>query len=573
MGQQARSAAGTRLAPGGHGGSVVTRPSDYPDPRVIAQLALPVAYPHDADAAAGIAEIQTHLSHVFLTRTRVYKFRKAVRLSFVDFGTREERNADCLREVALNRRLAPDVYLGVAPLEIGEGSVRVGAPAETLAGDDGAAFEHCVVMRRLPEGRDALHLLETGALRPSHLERLADCMAAFHAAHGLGVPAPFAPDEWLACCTEPLAASFRAIAESGIDVGPGLAHARERARAFVRDHAERFEHRRRLGRAVDAHGDLHLQHVWFESDDAAPLVIDCLEFDARLRRIDVAAEVAFTAMDLAYRGHPGLASFFLRRYARASGDFDLYGVVDFFAGYRAAVRAKVAAIAAGEAEIEAVQRERAAESARRHTAFAAEALAQRPPGAVVLVGGLVGTGKSTVAEALADALDAAPGVAVVSSDRERKRQAGLDPLARTHAGPDAGLYAPEAVRETYAALRAHARPLSRSGRVAVLDATWSSRAERHQALGLAAELGARLLFVETRCEGPVAVERLRRRREAGGDPSDAGPERHAVSAARFEPLEGDERAHRRVVATDASDWRAQVQAIAQEIGSAASPRP
>jgi aminoglycoside phosphotransferase family enzyme/predicted kinase len=551
----------------------VTSPPDYPDPAVIARLALPAAHPHDPDAGAGLEAVQTHLSHVFLSRRHVYKFRKAVRLSFVDFSTREERNADCLREVALNRRLAPDVYLGVAPLLPDDAGLVVGEPRETLAGRTGPGGlvpEHCVVMRRLPAGRDALSLLEAGTLTPAQLERLAERMAVFHDAHTLGTPAPFDPDDWLARCTEPTEASFRAVAESGADGGAALPRARERAESFVREHAERFERRRSHGRAVDAHGDLHLQHVWFERDDADPLVIDCLEFDVRLRHIDVAAEVAFTAMDLGYRGHRELAELFLRRYARASGDFDLYNVVDFFVGYRAAVRAKVAAIAAGDPDIAEEQRRGAAESARRHVAFAADALARRPPGSLVLVGGIVGTGKSTLAEALAERLDAGPGVAVVSSDRLRKRRAGLSPDERTDSAPDAGLYAPDEVRRNYAALLEQARPVCASGRVAILDATWSSRAERHRAIALAAELGARPLFVEARCDAQIALERLRRRAQAGADPSDAGPERHAASVARFEPLEGDELVHRRVIPTDAPDWRDRLQAIADELRTAAA---
>jgi aminoglycoside phosphotransferase family enzyme/predicted kinase len=544
----------------------MTASPDYPDPEVIAGLAEPRAYPKDPEAGAGRVEVvQTHLSHVFLTPTRVYKFRKAVDLPFVCFASREERNADCLREVALNRRLAPDVYLGVAPLVVAPGGVRVGAPAEDLDASSAAPREHCVVMRRLPEGRDALGLLEKGALTQRQLERLADRMAAFHATHSLGAPAPFEREDWYARCTEPVDASFRTIEDAGVDAGPELPRARCLALDFARHHAGRFEQRRACGRAVDAHGDLHLQHVWFEADDAEPLVIDCLEFEPRLRQIDVAAEIAFTAMDLGYRGHPALAGSFLRRYARAADDFDLYGVVDYFVGYRAAVRAKVAAIAAGDTALEAAQRGQAAQSARRHVAFAAQALSPRKPAALVLVGGVVGTGKSSVAEALAAALDAAPGAAILSSDRVRKRLAGLGALERSGAGPDEGLYAPDAVHETYAALLERTRPVLASGRVALLDATWASRAERRRAWQLAAEQGVPACFVETRCGPAETLERLRRRSACGGDASDAGPERYRVSAARFEALEAGECTHLRVVHTDAPDWRDAVTWIASEL--------
>ena len=122
--------------------------------------------------------------------------------------------------------------------------------------------------------------------------------------------------------------------------------------AFAGKHADRFERRRLAGCAVDGHGDLHLQHLWFERDDGDPIAIDCLEFSEPLRRIDAAAEVAFPAMDLRYRGVAAEAERFLRVYARERDDFDLYAVVDFFASYRAAVRAKVASIAVADAAID-----------------------------------------------------------------------------------------------------------------------------------------------------------------------------------------------------------------------------
>jgi len=532
---------------------------DGPGEGVWAGLARADAYPNDPDAAAGVEWVQTHLSHVFLTRTRVYKFRKAVDLGFVDFSTRAERNADCLREVTLNRRLAPDVYHGVAALLGREDARRVGPVGEALT----AGAEHCVVMRRLPAGRDASSLLEAGVLCAEQIDRLAGLVARFHAGHGLGTPAPFAPDDWLARCTEPAEQNFRSLAEAGPSVIPPerLALARERARGFVAEHAGRFERRRAAGRAVDAHGDLHLQHVFFERDDAEPLVIDCLEFTERLRHIDAAAEVAFPAMDLAYRGHPRWAERFLRVYAAASDDFDLYSVVDYFTAYRAGVRAKVAALAARDAGIAVAQREAARESARRHLELAALALAPRPPRALVLTSGVVGTGKSTVAARLAERLDAV----VIASDRVRKHRLGLAPEADARAAWGAGAYAPEAVARVYAALFERARPVLASGRVAILDATFACRDRRTEARALAAELGCPAFLVETLADPERTLERLAARRAAGGDPSDAGPEIYAQSAKSFEPVDEWPAAERATVRTDAPDWPRAADAVAERI--------
>ena len=529
-------------------------------PEDLRALAAPSAHPGDASAAGGVEWVQTHLSHVFLTSARVYKFRKAVDLDFVRFTQRAERDADCLREVALNRRLAPDVYLGVAPLL--RAPVRIGPIGETIAreAEQGPAAEYCVVMRRLPAGRDALSLLERGALSAAQIDRAAARIARFHAAHALGTPAPFSADDWRRRCVEPVEDNLRLLADAppGLIAADTLAELASRTRAFARAHAARFERRRLAGRAVDAHGDLHLQHLWYESDDGEPIAIDCLEFSEALRRIDVAAEVAFPAMDLRYRGAVALAERFLRRYARESDDFDLYAVVDYFASYRAGVRAKVASIAAADASMAPAQRARAAESARRHLALALEQLAPRGHAALLLVGGIVGTGKSTAAAELADVLE---GV-VVASDRVRKRQAGLAPTARTHAGLDADLYAPAQNERVLDGLFERAAPVLASGRVALLDATWSRAADRARARAFAQASGIPALFIETRCAASVARERLARREAAGRDASDAGPAFYDRSVERFEPPREWPAAQLRVVHTDRDDWRRELRAIA-----------
>jgi uncharacterized protein len=509
-------------------------------------------FPEDATAAAGVEWIQTHLSHVYRTGSRVYKFRKPVDLGFVCFASRAERNADCLREIALNRRLAPDVYLGVAPLLAGAGGLRVGPVAEALAGGQDA-FEHCVVMRRLPDGRDALSLLAGGRLTAARIDALAGRIARFHADHGLGRPAPFAPEEWLEHCTRPVEENFRALEEAPPEVAPreALGRARERARRYTALHADRFEQRRCDGRAVDAHGDLHLQHVWYEHEDAEPIAIDGLEFSTSLRRIDAASEVAFPTMDLRYRGAAALGERFLRRYALESDDYSLYSVVDYFLAYRAGVRAKVAALAACDAGIEPEQRENAGASARRHLDLATDALADRAPPALVLTAGVVGTGKSTVADALADEL----GGVVIASDRVRKRLLGHAVTDRLDEGWRAGAYSDSNTERTYAGMVERARPVLASGRCAVLDATFSTRAHREQATCLAREVGCEAWLVEVRCAPREARLRLSRRAATGTDPSDAGPERHAASAAGFESTEEWPSARRVRIHTDRADWR------------------
>ncbi len=524
-------------------------------------LAQPSAHPHDASAAGGVSWIQTHISHVFLTRARVSKLRKPVGLAFLDFRAREARNLDCLNELALNRRLAPDVYLGLAPVEFANGAARIGALREDLA----AGCEHVVVMRRLREGCDALSLLERGALRAEHVDLVALRVAAFHGAHELGRPAPFTAEDWRERIAKPVRDTLTPLADAARE--GALAASDVAALAIVSEQAlaraaPAFEARRQRGGAVDAHGDLHLQHIWFEGGAADPILIDCIEFSERLRRIDAAAEVAFLAMDLRYRGAAALAERFLRRYAAARDDFDLYRVVDFYAAYRAAVRAMVAALAAGEAELPPAQRARAAESARRHVALALELLApwrpfaepQRAP--LVVVCGSVGSGKSTAAEALADACE---GV-VISSDRTRKALAGVAETAR-----GADLYAPARIAAVYAALLERATPVLASGRVAILDATYARREERAHVLAFAAEARAPAWLLEVTCRAEVARARVVARAARGDDPSDAGAPRVDVSRREFEAPDEWPAERRLVVETDAEGWQAALGRVAERL--------
>jgi aminoglycoside phosphotransferase family enzyme/predicted kinase len=532
---------------------------------LVAALAEPAAYPADASARRGVTHVQTHISHVFLTDARVYKLRKAVSPGFLDFATRAARNADCEREVRLNRRLAPDVYLGVAPLEGGAAGYHVG----DLGEETRTAAEHVVVMRRLPDGGDALSLLARGALTPAHMLAAAARIAAFHRAEGLGAPAPWTREAWLARIDGPMRDNLAGLARDAAAAGlaPGAIEALGAAWALaLAACGASLEARRSAGRAVDGHGDLHLAHLWFEAGASAPLFIDCIEFSDELRRIDAAADVAFLAMDLAYRDHAALGELFLARYAEGADDPGLYDVVDLYAAYRAAVRAKVAALAAADREIAGAQREAAAASAARHLALAQPLLEPRSPGPLVLVGGSVGTGKSSVANALAEATPAA----VLASDRVRKTLAGLPPEAHAPAAAGAGLYTAAWSERTYAALLERATPALRSGRLVVLDATWSARAGRDRARALARRLGAAAWFVRVDCAEETALERVRRRAARGLDPSDAGPERVAPSRREFEPLDEWPRETRLELATGEPAWRDELRRLVARIRGAAA---
>jgi predicted kinase len=280
------------------------------------------------------------------------------------------------------------------------------------------------------------------------------------------------------------------------------------------------------GRIRDGHGDLRLEHVYFE--DGVPVILDCIEFNERFRMGDVASDAGFLAMELDGRGRRDLAGSFLGRFAQASDDYDLYGVVDFYLSYRAWVRGKVAAFLAADPSTPAQKAARKADEARALFVQAEGYTRPRDPLApVIAVGGLIASGKTVLAEALARAL----GLPVVASDRTRKWLAGVAPTERA----PAAAYAEEFSRRTFDEVFRRAEVVLRSGRGVVLDTTFRGRDLRRRARDLAARHGRQFLFVETTCDDATLRERLRRR-AAGPSVSDATEPLLDRMRAEFEPV-------------------------------------
>jgi aminoglycoside phosphotransferase family enzyme/predicted kinase len=481
------------------------------------------------DASAPVELRATHASWVYLAGADVWKVKRPVDLGFLDFTSLEARRRDCEDEARLNRRLAPSIYLGVEPVRRGPGGLELGGA--------GPVVDWAVHMRRLPDGASAAARLARGVLGPAELEALAACVADFHRA-ARETPAWGERARLRANVDENFAETERFVGDSVGDLVDRETF--EDARAFqtrwLDEHAALLEARVAAGRIREGHGDLRLEHVYFLDDDpgdAAPIVIDCVEFAERFRAGDVAADVAFLAMELDLAARPDLASGFLARYAEAAGDLDLYRVVDFYLSYRAWVRGKVAALVASDADAPLDVRTRKRAEARRDFALARSyaGRALEPP-FVVVVGGMIGSGKSTLAQALGRAL-AAP---VISSDRTRKALAGLGATERG----GAELYTEAGRARAYDELLRRADGVLGSGRPVVLDGTFSEARRRGQARELARARGADLVVVEVSCATPTLRARLARRR-AGGSVSDATDADLDALARRYEapdPSEG-----------------------------------
>jgi uncharacterized protein len=452
---------------------------------------------------------ETHISWVFMFERVVLKVKKPVDFGFVDFSTLERRRSACEAEVALNARLAPGVYLGLVPiLQKPDGRVQFGSVGEAAGYPatstmDGEIIDWAVQMRRLLDRERADQLLAAGRLGAGDIERLAGRLAGFHAAAEAGAHIdPFG---------SPAAIGFN-VRENFTQAGRALREvvtAREADQVeaqqlgFLEEYGALFERRVRARRIRDGHGDLRLEHVYFHEQEP-PLVLDCIEFNERFRYADVCSDIAFLAMDLTWHGRTDLAELFLATYARESDDYDLYSVVDFYESYRAYVRAKICAIGYGSASLGLEARERLERDARRYLllALAAERPRIEPP-RLIAIGGIIASGKSTLAEALGKRLS----VPVISSDRTRKALLGVAATSPVHDQPWTDAYSEERTEQVYAEVMRRAEVVLDSGRSVIVDASFRTREMRERARRTARALGAEFVFVE--CRVPIEVSRCR----------------------------------------------------------------
>jgi aminoglycoside phosphotransferase family enzyme/predicted kinase len=500
--------------------------------RLVDRLREPARYPHPVDR---VELIETHISWVVLAGDYAYKLKKPVALGFLDFTALAARQRFCEEELRLNRRTAPALYLEVVPIGGAPDDPRLGATP---------AIEYAVKMRRFDQDALLDRVAGRGALTPAQVDAIAAMVADFHTRIERAPPGV----DW---GTPERVTTF---AEQNFDqleplvAAPADVEHLERLRTWTgHEFSERREHfaeRRRTGLVRECHGDLHLGNIALIG--GAPVAFDCIEFNDDLRWIDVMSEVAFLVMDLLDQRLDALAWRCLDRYLERTGDYEGLGVLRFYLVYRAMVRAKIACLRARQPGLDAAAQGRLALEYRGYFELARRLADAVRPG-IVLMHGLSGSGKTTVAQRLLERL----GAVRVRSDVERKRLHGLDAAARTASAPGAGLYEPETTRRTYERLAAAARAIVDAGWPAIVDAASLHRADRDRFRRLARALG--VPFVIATCEAPEAVlrNRVAARERAGADASEATLAVLERQLATAEPLGADERADAVAFPTDA----------------------
>lgn len=477
--------------PGNHGRDVFEA--------VCTALGDPAFYPHPVSR---VERRDTHISAVFLTGGVAYKVKKPVAPGFLDFRRLEDRRRACAQELLLNRRLSRGVYREVVPIHLSPG----GAVSLEACGP---VVEYAVLMRQLPDAANLKNLLAAEAVGPEQMRLVGRRLAGFYEASGRS-PAidAFGSLETIRCNMEE---NFSQLAPwAGRILDPlRWEFLCEANRAFLAHHAAAFARRVADGRIRDGHGDLRSDHVYF--DDGLQ-IIDCIEFNDRFRYGDAAADIAFLVMDLAALGHGASGLALLEAYAAAADDPGSFAVIDFYVVYRAVVRIKVACLRLDSA-VKGAEREALMSEIGRHMdlAYRHTLMFGRPT--LWVCCGVPASGKSHLAGRLGEVL----GMRVFASDIVRKEtapDAGISPYGR-------GAYAPGRRGLVYGRLLGLAQEELRSGRSAVLDATYGLRRWRDGVRRLAADMDANLVFAVCACSRETLVRRLARREQGPAGPSDA----------------------------------------------------
>ncbi|MBO0695347.1 MAG: AAA family ATPase [Verrucomicrobia bacterium] len=494
---------------------------------LVAFLKSPESYPHKP---AEVRAIQTHISWVFIASPFVFKVKKPVNLGFLDFSTLEKRHYSCQREIALNRRLAPEVYLEVVPI--------YKTTSGFSFGGEGEIGEYAVKMRELRHGGFLNELLEENLVGEKEINRVISVLHRFYEAE---TPTPqieqWGTPEKLKISTDENFAQVESFI--GKIISPAAFEAiRHYTDQFYVVNENLFRERVRQHRILDCHGDLRLDHVHLTSEATA--IFDCIEFNDRFRFIDIANDLAFLAMDFDFKGRSDLGNLFLRNAARELGDAGMLKIANFYKCYRAFVRGKVESIQVTGKE--ATNPEEHKRQAARYFRLALRYAIAGPHPLVLVVMGRVGTGKSTVAKQLASELN----WPVFSSDQIRKTLGGVPLTKRTPLELRDKIYSPRMTQKTY-------RKLVKDGLIAIgcsrgrrpqavqphngiiLDATFSTRALRKFLFDECKKVNVPFQFVELEVDPNEVKKRLKDRNEKTANVSDARFEDFDKLNATYEP--------------------------------------
>ncbi len=498
---------------------------------MVGSLLRPAAYGHSV-APGGPQLLETHLSWVLLSGPYAYKLKKPVAFGFVDFSTAERREQACRDELRLNRRLSPERYLDLVPVYGPAETASFVAPVDTPPGSNrpAAVIAWAVRMVQFDQSQLLPAALAAGQVDQAAIRELAARLARFHRDAAIaGSGTPWGKPE---AVVQPVLDNLTALADC-----PAATSVLAPLASWINTQAKAltawFEQRQSDGHIRECHGDLHLGNMLL--GPAGIEVFDALEFSESLRWIDPISEMAFLVMDLAVRGRADLGSLLLNGWVEATGDGAGLRGWAWYSVYRALVRAKVSWLRLKQPHLAPSERSQLQTELGRYLTLAMDWI-QRQPQPLLLMHGLAGSGKSTIAAQLSRRL----GAVVFRSDVERKRLFGLWGVSPTRQ-LQGELYGPEASRHLYGiALPALVEAASAGGLAVIVDACFLRRSERQRMVGLAGQLGIPVQIVVCEAPEPTLRQRLLERAAAGTDPSDANAEVLERQHQWLEPLGPDE---------------------------------
>ncbi len=494
--------------------------------RVLVKALLnPECYPHTVE---NVRMIETHISFVFLTGSYAYKVKKAINLGFLDFTSLKLRHFFCQEELRLNRRLAPDLYLGVVPIS--------GTPQKPKVDTELNILEFAVRMRQFPQQGLLNHVLACGELTTNHIDELATTVASFHqriertkSNQNYGC----ASDIKLSMCQ-----NFTQIRVM-LDLPVELNHLSQ-IEAWSRTEYEAllsvFEQRRRHSFVRECHGDLHLGNIVLVEGKIR--VFDCIEFNSNLRWIDIMNEVAFLVMDLEEHNRQDFAWRFLNAYLQETGDYEGLLLLRYYKTYRAMVRAKVARIRASQITLSVEDKEAALNAYTAYASYARKVTIPAKPG-LIIINGLSGSGKTTVSQHLLEKF----GAIRIRSDVERKRLQKVSLKKKSDSDVGSGIYTDSATIDTYKELRRLASSVLEAGYLVIIDAAFLLRWQRDSMHQLAEERNVPFVIVTCLAKNEELRRRLIQREYESKDLSEATPEVLSFQLKTQEPLDADESCH------------------------------
>jgi aminoglycoside phosphotransferase family enzyme/predicted kinase len=488
---------------------------------VVSFLSNPAAH---GGVCSEVRVIQTHISWVFLTGKYAYKIKKPVDFGFLDYTTLEKRGFYCSEEIRLNKRLAPEVYIDVVPITRGASGLALGG--------EGGVVEYAVRMNELPQASMMREMLGRREVRYSHMEDLARTVASFHdqAETGEGISVHGAVEtvrfNWIENFDQTRAA------RGGVFPDGESGTLKRTIGRFLDEKAGLIAARVEEQRVRQCHGDLHSGNIFITDK---PHIFDCIEFNPRFSCCDTVSEVAFLVMDLDFLGFRALGQHFLEKYMEHSGDGGLLELLDFYRSYRAYVRAKVTSFKLADPGIGQDEKAAAAKTAREYfdlSCLYSRSLFRKP--FIVMVMGLPGVGKTTVAERLSEGLNAFH----YNSDVVRKQLAGIQPESHEYGEFGAGLYSPQMSWRTYGELGRRAVHAAGRGVSSVLDATFNRAGSRKEIESAARDACVRVFTILAAAPEDVILERIEKRQK-GPSASDATAETYRKIKAVFDPVECD----------------------------------